>query len=78
MSAIILGLLSNPTILAVLGGFVATIAALMRGRVQGAQRERDKRAAEELKARDIADQVDSDIGALPPDARREALRKWAR
>lgn len=40
--------------------------------------ERAKAAQAEAKARDIADQVENDIGAMTPEQRREALRKWAR
>lgn len=34
-------------------------------------------AAEEKQANDIADQVQNDVGAMPPDKRREELRKWS-
>ena len=78
MTALLLGLLSNPTLLAIGGGILATLVAFMRGRVSGAARERQKQASERLRAREVADEVDNDIGALPPDKAREALRKWAR
>lgn len=35
------------------------------------------RLAEEAEAREIADRIDDDIGALPPDAAREELRRWS-
>ena len=40
--------------------------------------ERAKQAAAEAKARDVADQVDNDVGAMTPEQRKEALKKWAR
>ncbi|RVD48678.1 ABC transporter permease, partial [Mesorhizobium sp. M2D.F.Ca.ET.140.01.1.1] len=35
-------------------------------------------AAGETAARDVADQVDNDIAALPADAIRKELKSWAR
>jgi len=32
----------------------------------------------EVKARYEADEVQNDVGAMPPDARRKELRKWSR
>lgn len=78
MSALLLGLLQSPTLLAILGGIVATVAALMRGRVQGAKREREKIAAEELKARDDFTEIQSDVGVLRDAEAREELAKWGR
>lgn len=40
--------------------------------------ERAKQAAAEAKARDVADDVQNDIGALTPEQRRERLRQWAK
>ncbi|TGT37843.1 ABC transporter permease, partial [Mesorhizobium sp. M8A.F.Ca.ET.167.01.1.1] len=57
------------------------IAALGWGfhqRRAGASAERDRQAASEAAARDIADQVDNDIGALPAEALRKELKSWAR
>lgn len=56
---------------------IAFLAAYMRGRITGAQRERDKQMRERMEARDIADQVDNDVGALPPDQARKELGKWS-
>lgn len=47
-------------------------------RRSGAQAERAKQAKAEQKAREVADQVDNDIGAMPPDQAREALKRWAK
>lgn len=73
-SAISLLLKAWPFILA-LGG------ALLWGwkqRSAGAAKERAKQAAADAKARDIADDVQNDVGAMTPEQRREALRKWAK
>ena len=77
MSAIIAWVLSNPTILAIGAGIVAVAGAFIKGRLSGAKRERDKQATEEVKARDISDQVQNDVGALPADRAREELKKWS-
>jgi len=57
---------------------VVAFIAFMKGRLSGAERERNKQAASEAKARDIADQVDNDVGALTPDQRRKGLKSWSR
>lgn len=69
-------LISNPTLLAIMGGVVAVLVAYIKGGIDTAKKEHAKREAEEAKARDIADQVDNDVGALPPDKARQELKKW--
>lgn len=78
MSAIVTFFFSNPTMLAIGAGVIAAAAAWFKGRLSGAKAERAKQAEAEIKARDIADAVDNDVGALPPDAARAELDKWAR
>lgn len=56
----------------------AALALLWQQRRAGAKAERAKQAEREKEARDIADKVDNDIGALPPDKAREELKKWSR
>lgn len=50
----------------------------VRGRLSGAKLERQKQDAAEAKARDIRDQVDNDVGALPADLARKELGKWSK
>ena len=71
-------LLSNPTILALGFGVIAAAGAWFKGRLSGAKAERLNQIAAEAKARDIADQVQNDVGALPADAAREELSRWAK
>ena len=78
MIALLLGFLSSPTVLAVLAVIVGLVGAFFGGNVRGSRRERDKQAAERLRAREVADEVDNDIGALSPEQQRERLRKWAK
>ncbi|HRI99351.1 MAG TPA: hypothetical protein PKV67_01135 [Hyphomonas sp.] len=77
MSGIIATILANPTVLAVLAGIAAVIAAIVRGRRAGAAAERAKQAEAERKARTIADEVDNDIGAIPPSKARKELKEWS-
>ena len=56
----------------------AALAAYFKGRLSGASAERTKQAERETRARDIADQVDQDVGALSAEQRRAELRKWSR
>lgn len=76
MTGLITGLLSQfwPYIAAI----GAALALLWQQRRAGAKAERAKQAEREADARDIADKVDNDVGALPPADARKDLGKWAR
>lgn len=76
MTAILTTLLAQfwPYILAALGG----LALIFQQRRAGAAKERQKQAEREAKARDIKDQIDNDIGAMPPKDVREELGKWSK
>ena len=78
MTALLLSLLSNPTVLAILAGIAAVVAAFFRGKRIATDAERAKQAEAERKARTIADEVDNDIGAMPPADARKELSKWSR
>ena len=78
MTAVLTWLLSKPLISAALAGLLAFFAGILKGRLEGAAREREKRAAEELRAREVADEIDEDIGALPPELARKELREWSK
>ncbi len=77
MSAILAFLLGNPAILAIGAAIVGGLGFGFQQRLAGAKAERAKQATAEAAARDIADQVQNDIGALPADAARKELRSWA-
>lgn len=74
----ILSLLSNPTLLAIMAGIVATLGWGFKQRLTGARLEREKHAAQEAKARDIRDEVQSDVGAMSADQVRAELAKRER
>lgn len=78
MSEIITGILSQfwPYVVGAIGGLLGFIALWLRQ--SGKKAERAKQAEREAKARDIADQVDNDVGALPPAEARKELGKWSR
>ncbi|MBN9249816.1 MAG: hypothetical protein J0I86_04425 [Mesorhizobium sp.] len=57
---------------------IALVVTYVKGRLSGAQRERDKQAAEQSRATDIGHQVDNDVGALPPNQARKDLEKWSK
>lgn len=63
-----------PYVLAAVGGLLA----LWQVRRSGAKAEKAKQAEREAEARDIADRVDNDVGALPPKDARDELAKWGR
>lgn len=62
--------------------FIVGIIVWLGGRFfyerKGAAKERAKREAADRMVEDLADEVESDIGVLTPEQRREELRKWAR
>lgn len=78
MTALFLSFLSNPTLVAILGGLLAALVAFLKGNSRGARLERDKQAKAEQKARDVADEVQSDVGAMSPDQVRAELAKRTR
>ncbi|MBA8906788.1 hypothetical protein [Aminobacter ciceronei] len=78
MTALILSALTNPTLLAIMGGLLAVLVAFFKGNSRGAAKERAKREAEEAKARDVLDDVQSDVGAMSADQVRAELAKRAR
>lgn len=57
---------------------LAALAALWKAHSMGAASERAKQAEQEIAARDIRDQVQNDIGAMPADKVREELAKRAK
>jgi hypothetical protein len=67
-----------PYLIAAIGAFGFMVAAYARGRVSGARIERTKQVAQEQLARDVSDQVDNDVGAMPPKDAREELKRWQR
>lgn len=79
MSAL-LSLLAGPNgILVGLGAvLLAIVGAFMKGRISGAAKERQKQAAAETRARDIADEVDNDLDTLTADQKRKELGTWDR
>lgn len=76
MSALLGWFLSNPTILAILAGFVGGIIAYFKGTLTGARKERDRRAAERLDSikdkKEIEDEV-ADLGPADLDVR---FKRW--
>lgn len=78
MTAFLSFLSGNPAILGVVASLIAALGWGFHQRLAGASAERDRQAASEAAARDIADQVDNDIGALPADAVKKELKSWAR
>jgi hypothetical protein len=71
MSALLAGLLANPTILAIIAGVLGALGWGFHQRLAGAKAERAKQAEQETAARDIRDQVQNDIGSMPADKVRE-------
>lgn len=53
---------------------VVALIAFLRGRAS----VKAEQAAKAQEAKDIADEIENDIGLIPPDRRREELRKWSK
>ncbi|QOF71490.1 hypothetical protein IG197_27760 [Aminobacter sp. SR38] len=78
MTALVLSLLSSPTLLAIMAGIIGALGWGFKQRLTGARLEREKQAKAEQKARDVADEVQSDVGAMSPDQVRAELAKRTR
>jgi len=76
MTALVLSLIEQlwPYLLAALGALLA----LWRVYAAGRKAEKAKQAEAEMRARDIADQIDNDVGAVPPAEARKELGRWSR
>ena len=61
----------------IVGAFLAAGLAYLRGRSTGKRAERNRQAAREAKARDIHDEIQSDVGSMSSDHIREELAKRA-
>ncbi|RWL14900.1 MAG: ABC transporter permease [Mesorhizobium sp.] len=78
MTALLGFFLSNPTLIAIMASVVGAITWGFHQRLAGAKAERHKQQVEQLAARDIADQVDNDVGVLTADAARKELGRWSK
>lgn len=78
VSALLLSLVTNPTVIAIVCGILAAFGFGFQQRRAGAAKERAKQAKREERARGISDEVENDIGTIPPDRRREDLGKWSK
>lgn len=67
-----------PYILAAGGTVIALFIAFIRGQSAGASKERAKQLQERQEARTIADEVENDVGTIPPSKAREELGKWSK
>jgi hypothetical protein len=68
----------NSLLVALGGVFVVLIAAFFKCRIEGAKAERTKQAQAEIGARAVADEIQNDVGAMPPEVARKELSRWAR
>lgn len=73
-----LSLVSNPTVLLILGAIGAAVMAFFRGRSSGKAAAAAKQAEAERKARKVADEIDNDVDAMGSDAARKELERWGR
>lgn len=66
------------TVYAILAIVVALSGLVAWASRSGANSVKAKQAKAEAKARDVADEVDSDVGMLPPELARKELSKWSK
>ncbi|BCG88498.1 hypothetical protein MesoLj113c_46080 [Mesorhizobium sp. 113-3-9] len=78
MTALLAWFLSNPTILGMGAAVIAALSYGFQQRLAGAKAERNKQAQAETESRDIKDQVQNDVGALPAGAARKELGTWSK
>ncbi|RUW38972.1 ABC transporter permease [Mesorhizobium sp. M2A.F.Ca.ET.017.03.2.1] len=76
VTALLEGFFHSPIVIGIGVAIVTAAGAWVHGRISGARKQKEAQAAEEAKARDIADQVDNDVGALPADQVRQELKTW--
>jgi hypothetical protein len=76
--SILLGLLMNPTVLAILAGIAAALGWGWKQRRAGAASARAEQAKAEQRANDIADEIQNDVRAMSPEQIDAELRKRAK
>lgn len=78
VTALLIDLVTNPTVIAIVGAILAALGIGVHQRRAGAKAERAKQDKREQKARDISEEVENDIGTIPPSVQRERLSRWSR
>ncbi|TIS53045.1 ABC transporter permease [Mesorhizobium sp.] len=82
MTALLSFFAGNPAILGVLASIIAALGWGIHQRLAGARAERvaerARQAVAEASVREVAGQIQNDIGALPAGAARKELKSWAR
>lgn len=74
----LIGLLSNPTVIAVLAGILGVLGFGFQQRRAGAKAERAKQEEREDRARDINDEIEDAISGRSAEENRRRLGKWSR
>ena len=77
LSAILGFILSNPTIIAIIGGIVAALGFGVHQRRAGAKAERAKHDRERLESISEAQRVDDAVAGRDADENRKRLSKWS-
>lgn len=78
MSALLAWILTNPTVLAIGAGVIAVVGAFIKGRLSGAQAERNKQAAQDAAAATEGQKIDDAVAGRTPNDNRTELGKWSK
>ena len=78
MTALLSFFIGNPALLGMLASIIAGLGWGFHQRLAGASAERARQAATETASREIANQIQNDIGALPAETTRKELKSWAK
>jgi len=78
MTALLSFFTGNPAFLGMLASVIAALGWGFHQRLAGASAERARQAATETAAREIANRIQYDIGALPAETARKELKSWAK
>lgn len=76
--SMLLSLIPIDWLLGALGMIGIGIAAYFKGRNSGVDTEKAKQAASEIRARDIADEIDDAVAGRDPSSNRERMKSWKR
>jgi hypothetical protein len=78
MSALLVWLVSNPTILAIGAGLLGALGWGFHQRLAGAKAERNKQAVADAAARTQGQEIDDAVAGRAPDDNRERLSRWSK
>jgi hypothetical protein len=76
--AVLVWLVSNPTVLAIGAGVIGVATAFIKGRLSGAKAERNAQSVKDAAAATEGQKIDDAVAGRAPDDNRKELGTWSK